>query len=668
MAEVVDPELGQTAAERINELERQVSELRSRERLLRELFNVSPDIVTRFDTNGRIELISPSVKTVIGYTPEQVLADQTLVRIHPDDLPLLEHFWHFYHREKRFPENIITWRWFHAEGHPIWIESTYMNLRDDFGKVIGCLSIARNVTDRHHAEQTLQRERDLLDAILATTVAGITVLSTDGKILFANRAAEEVLGLTRSTIEQMSYNAEQWHHTDVDGGPWPDENQPFRRVMTTGEPVFDVQHAIENDAGVRKILSINGAPIKNALGEITSLVFAVTDITERKRLEDQLRQAQKMEAVGRLAGGIAHDFNNILTVINGSCDILLTGLPPDHQLRHDAEQIQQAGQRAVTLTRQLLTFSRRQMLQPRILNLNDIVAGIEQLLRRLIGEDIELLVAVAAHPVMVRVDAGQIEQVLLNLAVNARDAMPHGGTLQIETDRIQVEEGTMQQQFAHVSPGSYAQLTVRDNGSGIEAAVKPYIFEPFFTTKPQGKGTGLGLATVHGIVTQSGGSIWFESEVGRGTQFTIVLPALMLPDTTAHNYHDSATERNQSGSETILLAEDEDLVRQLTRRILMRSGYKVIEASNGEQALQAATSYEGKIHMLLTDVVMPGGMSGPQLATRLLTIRPDIKVLYMSGYTANEIGDFGMHGGIELLNKPFTPTVLSNKIREILDA
>jgi|SRR5579875_529104 len=404
-------------------------------------------------------------------------------------------------------------------------------------------------------------------------------------------------------------------------------------------------------------------PIHDASGAITGVISMAFDITDRKQLEAQLRQAQKMEAVGRLAGGIAHDFNNLLMVIQGYSELLLDKLGGEHPLRRNAEQIHDATQKAAGLTRQLLAFSRKQILAPQVLNIQDVVAEMEKMLRRLIGEDIELVTKNAPDLWRVRADRSQIEQVILNLAVNSRDAMPDGGKLTIETANAELDSSYSRTTV--VDPGQYVMLAVSDTGTGMDAATQAHIFEPFFTTKEKGKGTGLGLATVYGIVKQSGGYIWVYSEPGKGAAFKIYLPRVEAEAQTLSQK--PARDRVQWGSETILLVEDEKGVRELAREYLTEAGYEVLEAQNAEDALRIARSHPGRIDLLFTDVVM-AGLSGRQLAEQMRQLRSGIRVLYMSGYTDEAIVHHGILGrGMALLQKPFTLNSLALKIREALE-
>lgn len=397
-----------------------------------------------------------------------------------------------------------------------------------------------------------------------------------------------------------------------------------------------------------------------------------SDVTRRKQTEEalrvseeQLRQSQKMEAVGKLAGGVAHDFNNLITVINGHTDLSLRRLKPDDVLYRKLETIKEAGERAASLTRQLLAFSRKQILQPKVLDLNQVIVETNKMLQRLIGEDIDLLIGLTPDLGKVKADPGQIEQVLMNLSVNARDAMSKGGKLTIETANVYLDGGYTSRHLS-VSPGHYVMLAVSDTGCGMEAETQAHIFEPFFTTKEVGKGTGLGLSTVYGIVRQSGGNIWVYSELNQGTTFKIYLPCV---DSPTELFKTSIAETDApTGTETVLLVEDEELVRDMTREILLESGYQVLEAKHGHDALLVAEQYRGPIHLMLSDVVMPR-MSGRELAEKLLPLRSEMKVLYMSGYTDDAIVHHGvLDEGMAFIEKPFTPKALARKLHEVLNA
>jgi PAS domain S-box-containing protein len=408
---------------------------------------------------------------------------------------------------------------------------------------------------------------------------------------------------------------------------------------------------------------ISGRAMRDEFNAVYYELFT-EDITERRALEQQLRQAQKMEAIGRLAGGVAHDFNNLLMVISGYSEFLLERLGPDPAVRGPAKEIAAAADRATSLTRQLLAFSRKQMLAPKVFDLNEVVTENLKMLTRLIGEDIDLVMVPDSQLGAVKADPGQIEQVIMNLAVNARDAMPNGGRLTIETSNITVDE-SFTRLHAPLSPGDYVLLTISDTGTGMDAEIQSHIFEPFFTTKGP-KGTGLGLSMVYGIVKQSGGYIWVESELAKGTTFKIYLPRFTDAEERAAISLPAAAAKGPS-DETVLLVEDEENLRLLVRQYLETQGYKVLEASDSAAAVHICSDHPGAIHLLLTDVIMPG-LNGRQLAERLVSLRPKIKVVYMSGYTENVIGHDGMlEPGVNLLQKPFSLPALKNKVREVLD-
>lgn len=386
---------------------------------------------------------------------------------------------------------------------------------------------------------------------------------------------------------------------------------------------------------------------------------------ERLRLQDQLFEAQKLEAIGRLAGGVAHDFNNLLSVIISYSEFALEALQPGDPLHQDLVEILGASRRAAVLTHQLLAFSRKQVLKPEVVDLNGILEGMSGMLKRLLGEDIELSFKPQAASGMVRVDPGQIEQVIMNLAVNARDAMPGGGRLTLETCDVELDDSSASQHVA-VTPGPYVMLAVTDMGVGMDEATRAQIFQPFFTTKEKGKGTGLGLAMVYGIVTQSGGTIWVYSEPGHGTTFKIYLPRVPPGEASSPRATAGVSSR-PAGSETILVVEDEEMVRSLAERILAAAGYTVLAAANGGEALLACERHPGAIHLLLTDVIMPR-MSGQELAARLMAVRPALRVLYMSGYTDNAIVQHSvLEESAQFIAKPITASSLAQKVREVLD-
>jgi PAS domain S-box-containing protein len=478
--------------------------------------------------------------------------------------------------------------------------------------------------------------------------------------LWWNEGVSTIFGYTP---EHVGPDVAWWHE-----GIHPEDRE---RVMTDihaaverGAESWSAEYRYRRADGTYAHVFDRGYVLHDGTGRPTRMIGAMMDITQRRELEEELRQAQKMEAVGRLAGGVAHDFNNLLTIITGRSHLILGRLGADDPTRRSVELIQKTADRAAALTRQLLAFSRKQVLQKKVLDLNTTVADVSAMLRRLIGEDVDLLLTLGPGAGRVNADPAQLEQALMNLAVNARDAMPKGGTLGLETDRTRLGPTPPDRPDA-LPPGPYAVLRVMDTGVGMDAATQARIFEPFFTTKEPGKGTGLGLSMVHGIVRQHGGAIHVRSVVGVGTTFEIYLPQVETATETAGA--DETGGRPATGHETILLVEDEDDVRALTREVLERQGYVVLEAGDGLQALQVHEKEGARIDLILTDVVMPR-MSGREMVDRVRAVRPDIRVLYMSGYTEDAIVRHGvLEASMRLLGKPFTPSELIGKIREVLD-
>jgi len=525
---------------------------------------------------------------------------------------------------------------------------------DASGRPVRMLGAVLDITGRKQAEEALRRANDRLNAVIQSSPLAVSTLDADGIVRTWNPAAERLLG---------------WTAEEVIGRPLPtvhgeaDEFRETKRRVMQGEPVTAVEVTRRKKDGTPVTVNLVAAPLHEADGRITGILGLIEDVTGVKRLEQQFFQAQKMEAVGRLAGGIAHDFNNLLTVITSYSELLLEDLGADDPKRDDVAQIRKASESAAALTRQLLAFSRQQVLQPQVLDLNETVAGTEKLLKRLIGEDVQLATVLAPDLGRAVVDPGQLEQIIMNLAVNARDAMPEGGRLTIETANMDMDAAYVQD-HPPARAGRYVMLAVSDTGTGMDASTQAHIFEPFFTTKASGKGTGLGLATVYGIVKQSGGFIWVYSELGHGTTMKIYFPWAGEP---AERGAAAPASRPRPGTETVLVVEDAPSVRSVIRQALERYGYTVLEAPDGETALQLAAKHHGPIHLLLTDVVMPG-VSGRQLADRLVHLRPGVKVLYASGYTDDAILHHGMlEPGIAYLQKPFTRDALALKVRALLD-
>ena len=517
----------------------------------------------------------------------------------------------------------------------------------------------RDASDRR-ARRATEAELRLLSAALNAAADAVVITDRKGMIAWVNPAftaiagysTEEAVGrtpgdLVKSGVHPPEFYKDLWH-TILAGYVWRGEITNRRK----GRQLYPEAQTI--------------TPVKDATGEVTHFVAIKRDLTVEKQLQAQFLQAQKMETVGQLAGGIAHDFNNLITAINGTADLASLGLRQGDPLRTDFERIRKTGERAASLTRQLLAFSRKQFMAPEVLDLNAVVTDMQDMLQRLLGEDIELMVMPARPGGSVLVDRGQVEQVVMNLAVNARDAMPDGGALTIETDDVELDD-SYAATHPSVNPGPHVMLAVSDTGVGMGEAIRSRIFEPFFTTKGPGKGTGLGLAMVYGIVKQSGGSIWVYSEPGKGTTFKIYLPRVegVQPP---REPPPRPTPTAVTGTETILVVEDEEFLRELAARMLQMAGYTVLTASDGEEALQLLGRYDSPVHLVLTDVVMPG-ISGRELATRLATSHASVKVLYTSGYTDDVILRHGLlDRTTHFLSKPYSMDDLTRKVREALDA
>jgi PAS domain S-box-containing protein len=503
-----------------------------------------------------------------------------------------------------------------------------------------------------------QKSGKLVMALLESASQAIVSIDRGGRIVLANRRAEEIFGysgdeLLGARIEMLLPESKRPAHSrDRDNF----FDRPRTRPMGIGMDL----------SGRRKDGSEVPVEVSLSYIEVDEGVFAiafVSDISQRKRLEEQLLHAQKMEAVGRLAGGVAHDFNNMLTVISGYNRMILDELSTLDPLRGYAEEILKAADRAAALTNQLLAFSRRQIMQPRVINVSAVLIQTQKMLQRLIGEDIELILNLGVNVGNIKADPGHVEQAIVNLAVNARDAMPMGGHLRIETSDVTLDEHYARTHMG-VKPGEFTMIAVSDDGHGMDAETRRHIFEPFFTTKEKGKGTGLGLATVYGIVKQTGGDIWVYSEPGQGTTFKLYFPTVKEPLAEASGGEVMPTK--QSGGETVLVVEDETAVRELTVRILQQLGYTILTASSGAEALEISQTHGGHIDLLLTDVVMPN-MSGRQLADHLLSSRPKTKVLFLSGYTENTVVHHGvLDPGVDFLPKPFSRENLSKKLRDVL--
>jgi len=519
--------------------------------------------------------------------------------------------------------------------------------------------LATIVVERERAEQELRQAENRYRSTIENAVEGFFQTTPAGGYVSVNPALARMYGYG-NPAELVAAVGDIGHQVYVDH----ERRSDFKRLMAKHGFVQGFEYQVHRKDGSKIWLSENARAVRDASGTVLYYEGTVVDITERKELEAQLRQAQKMEAVGQLAGGIAHDFNNLLMVIQGNAEVMLDSISPSDAVSQNAQQIKKAAEHAASLTRQLLAFSRRQMLQPKVLDLNSVTAGLGKMLPRLIGADIELKIFPNAPSGWVKADQSQIEQVLLNLAVNARDAMPNGGKLIIETANVDLDD-SYARYHVNVPPGPYVLLTVSDTGTGMDAETQAHCFEPFFTTKASGRGTGLGLATVYGVVKQSGGWIWVYSEPGQGTTFKIYLPRVQQdaePAKPAKNQ--SAVPR---GSETVFVVEDQEGIRELACEFLENCGYQVLAAKDGAEALEIADRYKKPIDLLLTDIVMPK-VNGRELSQRLTAARPRMKTLFMSGYPERATPEQEMLvDETKFLAKPFSLRSLAGKVREALD-
>jgi PAS domain S-box-containing protein len=656
------------------ESRRATAALREAEAKYRQLVEQVPAISYVAETGafGPFLYMSPQAKTILGYDPEDCLADSRFwwEHLNPEDQPraLLEDSW----EEGRLFQ--IEYRMRRSDGEEVWVRDEAIIVRDPMTGKRLTRGLLVDITEQKRAQGALRESEERYRTFVEQSSEGIYRMEIDPPIpchisideqlawgrkygymaecndamarMYGRASAQELIGKKLSEFLVLNH---------------PVTRQYMERFIRGGYRITE-EESIELDAQGQKRIFRN-----TMVGTIVDGYWVRTwgitrDVTERKHLEEQLRNAQQLEAIGRLAGGVAHDFNNILSIIMGHAELLLAS-GVDERSRLGLEQVRRAAERAASLTQQLLAFSRKQVLQPRVLDLNETVADVQKMLSRVIGEDIELIARLHPSLMLVKADPSQVEQVLINLAVNARDAMPQGGRLAMETSNLELREDAARD--VDLSPGRYVMLKVTDTGNGMDATTLSHVFEPFFTTKAVGKGTGLGLSTVYGIIKQSGGSIQVDSEPGSGTSFRIYLPTT---DGETHKQAERAAgARVGGGSETILVAEDEPDLRELTRIFLESYGYKVLDAGSAEQAIRMAEDFGETIHLLLTDVIMPG-MSGRQLAERIQCNSPSTKIVYMTGYTDDMVVQHKvLEPGVQLLQKPFTKAELALKVRSTLD-
>jgi two-component system cell cycle sensor histidine kinase/response regulator CckA len=641
--------------------------LRRNEEQFRELYDQAPVGYHEYDAEGRMTNVNRTDLEMLGYTAEEMIG---------------QYVWTFNVEAELARQQILaklsgampparnlerTYRRKDGTTFPVLCQDRLV--LDKTGKITGMRCTIQDITERKRAEEKMSVLHRFQNEMLDTDAIWIDTLDPQGNITFWNRAAEYISGYSR---QEVLGNKKIW------GWLYPDPNcsaqvsQRAMEVIQQGKRSQNYETVIRRKDGEHRVISWCSSSLKDQEGKAIGSIVLGADVTERKQaeekmalLQDQLRQSQKMEAIGCLAGGIAHDFNNLLTVIKGYSQISLDELKDGDPLIENLKEIRAAGNRASDLTRQLLAFSRRQVLEFKVIDLNKLIGGMEQMLCRILGEDIELLIHASEDLGRIKTDPGQMEQVIMNLAVNSREAMPSGGKLILETDNVYLDDEYARNHIS-VKPGRYVRFSVSDTGRGMTPEVKDRIFEPFFTTKGKEKGTGLGLSTVYGIVKQSEGNIWVYSEPGKGTTFKIYLPRVDEPVPI------EKSEKKREGvipcgSETVLVVEDEEVVRRLAVRILKKQGYKVLEAPNSGEAFLVCENHKEPIDLILTDVVMPR-MGGPEFIGRLRQIRQDFKVVYMSGYTDEAVVFHGVREGeMAFIQKPFTFEDLSTKVREVLD-
>ncbi len=625
------------------------------EQRFRRAFEDAPVGMALVGLDERFLQVNQALCRILGH-PARRLLEMTVPQVtHPDDVEaeesqkvrLLRGDGSAFQMEKRY---------LHADGHVVWGALSVSAVPGPDGKPLYYIGQLEDVTERRRAEEALRQSEERFRALIEHATDLLVVFDEQGTITMTSPAVKEALGWAPEEMRGRP-GGDFIHPEDV-----PEAARVLAEVVASPSKAVRATVRLGHKDGSWRVVQSSLRSLVH-LPAVRGIVSNGRDITEQRQLEERLLQAQKLESVGRLAGGVAHDFNNLLVAILGYAQFLEEGIRAGRPSLDDLAEIREAGERARDLTRQLLAVARRQVLEPVVMDLNGVLRDAERLLRRVLGEDVALTVIPAADLWRVRADPAQIQQVTLNLAMNARDAMPQGGRLVLETANVELDEGYAR---AHpgVPPGRYARLTVSDTGVGMSPEARAHLFEPFFTTKPPGEGTGLGLATVYGIVTQAGGHLSVHSQSGRGTSFEIYLPRT---EEAEPGREPAAAAGEARGDETVLVVEDAPAVRELAVRALAEAGYQVLQAHHGREALAVAARAAGPVHLLLTDVVMPD-MSGPELAEALGRARPGTRVLYMSGYTENTIVHHGViDAGVSFLAKPFTPTSLLEKVRHVLD-
>jgi PAS domain S-box-containing protein len=646
--------------EDITERKRAEEALRENQRALATLMSNLPGMAYRCvnDRDRTMQFASAGAFELTGYYPDDLVGNHKIAYgqlIHPDDREAVWNEMQAAIRDEK-PYQLSYRLRVGGRDRSVWEQGR--GVRSFEGGRFALEGFIIDVTERVRAQENLRKSEERFRQ-LAENIEGVFWMTdrTMCQIFYVSRAYEAIWGRTRESLFKNPLSR-------LEAVEPKDKERVLAAAKRALEGGYDEEYRIVRPDGSVRWIWDRAFPIVDDTGQVYRLAGIAEDITERQVLAEALRQAQKMEAVGRLAGGIAHDFNNLLTVINGYSEVLLTTLGPQHSSRWCVEATMKAGQRAALLTRQLLAFSRKQVLTPVVLDLNALVTNMKDMVQRLIGEDVNLTTSLTPGVGCVRADSGQVQQILMNLVVNARDAMPKGGQLTLRTANVTLSEADLRA-HADVKPGAYALLAVSDTGCGMTEEVKARLFEPFFTTKELGKGTGLGLSTVYGIVKQSSGHINVNSEPGKGSTFEIYLPRADEP--VAKEVVDKGPERSLRGQETVLLVEDEELVRVLARTLLQKNGYNVLEARNGKEALELAEQRPGPIQLLVSDVVMPG-MNGRELYGRLARVRPEMRVVFMSGYTDSHLYRNGvMEDDWPVVLKPFARDAFLSLVREVLD-
>lgn len=641
------------------EIEKKTLDLARAEEKYRDLYENAPDMYHSIDKDGYIIEVNQTEVNALGYSKEE------LIGRHLTDIFTKDSKKEF---EKDFPVLLkkgslsgLERQVIRKDGGVIDVSINVSAVHDEKGEPIKTRAIMRDITEKKRMENDLASEKERLLVTLRSIGDGVITTDTTGKIILMNKVAEELIGWTQEEAVGNPHS-EVFHIINEKTRKVPED--PIARVIRTGLIVGLANHTvlIARD-GTERIIADSGAPIKNKDGNIIGVVLVFRDITERRKIEEELQKASKLESIGILAGGIAHEFNNLLTTIIGYGKLLNEEIKKDDPLRHNVDLILASSERAANLTKGLLAFSREQIINPEPVRINRIIKNVEKLLLMVIGEDIELRTTLTDEDAVIMADSGQIEQVLINLATNARDAMPDGGCLTVSGELVELDEGFLKTHNIG-KPGRYTLISATDTGAGMDKKIMEKIFEPFFTTKEVGRGTGLGLSIVYGIIEQHNGYINVYSELGKGTTFKIYLPIIK---SDVKETESAVSTALTGGTETVLVAEDNEEVRNLIKNILQKSGYKVIEAVDGEDAINKLAEDKDKIQLLIFDVIMPK-KSGKEAYEEIKKIRPDIKALFTSGYAADIIERKGfLDEGFNFIPKPISPRELLKKVREILD-